>query len=250
MLSFETLKVVELRTPFHLLADPQVRDFFGQVLELKLMGYRGRYPDGVIPVDTTDFVANHLLVCEEQEGELIPLMGYKTVTLRRCKVHNLTFPALSLLSSSNAPAQHKQATQAILDRCEEKGIDVSYDSSWTIAPKVRENRELTLELRNILTSIVTHYHDEYRIPEIMGLGVVKLKTAKLFATWGLHPILFNGEPLPTFTLASLQGAEVVLVHGMPFSEEAKALAERYSKYWADRLTIAAPAAADTIKKAA
>lgn len=244
------LRVVILETPYDTWFEKGAQELFSKMIGLKFTGYLKEHPYGSLPVDTSDFVANHLLVCDERNGELIPLMGYKTITLSRCRTHQLTFPALSLLSSSNAPTEHKQAVLEILNRCEANKIEVSYDSSWTIHPDARADRELTLELRDILTSVVSRYHREYEIPEILGLGVVKLKTAKLFATWGLEPMSVNGEPLPTFTLSSLQGAEVLLVHGKPFSETALALTERYANFWEERVTISSPAIAAQKRKAA
>jgi hypothetical protein len=236
----QKLRWVVLESPYDSWANEKTgqktRDLFEKTIGLKLAGYRREYSYGVLPVDTTDFIAIHQLICEEREDGLYPLLGYKTVTWERAKLHNLPFPGLNLVRASQAPL-HERAVQAILDDCQKKAISIAYDSSWTMAAEARANPELKKTLREMFTAFYVLFHDAYRIQQLIGGGTIRFKTDEYFKYWGYEPISWNGEVLPPIHNPQLLGEPVRVMHLREFSEEAREVAARWKLFWKRALII-------------
>lgn len=230
------LKIVILESPYDHWDHPLVQQLFPKIISLKLAGYRNEYPYGVLPVDTSDFVATHHLVCREEHGELTPIMGYKITKLDRCRVHGIGFPALTLAKAAGAD-QHAEAVQEIVTRCESAGINISYDSSWTIHPSLKEDRTLRDLLKNLTTAMLVRYHLESGTQEQLGMGVLRFKTDRYFQNMGYQLLKKKWRELPPFDHPFLLGEKVVLMHSPNFSESALAMGQQFQELWDARITI-------------
>lgn len=235
----KNLRLVIMDRPYDTWDNVKTQSLFLKTVSLKLKNYLGEYPYGVLPVDTCDFIGTHHLICQEFNGELMPLMGYKSTTLSRSKQHNITFPALAILQSSGA-LQHAQEVQKILNRCETQDTEISYDGSWTIAQSVRQNREFADELKKTMMAIQVHYHIRDKIPEMVGFGMIRFKTNRYFEEMGYKQFTCEGTPLPPVKMSTLQNEPAILLHLQKFSDTALALADQYSYLWDNRLIIANP----------
>ena len=88
-----------------------------------------------------------------------------------------------------------------------------------------------------------HYHREYKIPHIIGCGVLKLKTHLFFEKWGYQYVKHNGkilDPILMSTRIKDRPIEVVLMHLEKFSEYALKTADRYQKLWEERIELLPP----------
>lgn len=232
------LRVVVLDNAWENWHVPGVAEMFRKVMTLKHRGYGKEYPSNVIPMDQTDYFAIHHLVCEESTwGDLTPLMGYKIAPLSRATAFNSNFGALTLTKLVNAE-QHERAIMGILERCERERRDISYDSSWTIDPIVRQDRELTNRLRKIMQAIHVIYHTGEGAPEVLAAGAIKFKMERLYQYWGYKEIGLQGRTLSPLVIPTYDNMGIYLWHLAEFSTEARRDAEIYRKLWDDRIEFA------------
>lgn len=229
------LRIVIMNCPYDAREQPQTRELFGKMAALKLRGYRSEYAYGVLPLDATDFVGCHFMLCEERHGQLQPIMACRMTTLERCRIHGLPFPGLALAAMANT-SQHFELVQAIVDRCEREGIGLAYDGSMTINPQIRRERRI---VRDIFTAMFVLVHDEYGVQETIAGAVLRLGTGKYLSSWGYRTLDHNGAPLPPLAVQPLLGEPVTLMHLKEFTPGARAIADRYLALWERRLTIEA-----------
>ena len=104
--NFASLKIVTIEPLYDNWNNFLARDLFGQIVDVKLKGFGAHYPYGVMPIDTSDFISTHHLICQERDGELEVLSAFKTVDLNKAITHNLTFPALSLVKLAGLSLIH------------------------------------------------------------------------------------------------------------------------------------------------
>lgn len=249
-LKLKSFQLVTLDCFYDTWLQPFSQQMFSKILQLKLKGYLQEYSYGTLPVDTTDFLATHHALCQKINGELIPVMAYKTMPFSRCRSHNLVFPALSILGREGFE-EHKKSVQAVLDQCTREQTEISYDSSWTIDPEFRKDRELATEFRNIfqMTHILHHQLSSRKVSMICG--ILRFKTEKFFEKWGYEPLKTEKlEPLSPFQHASLKSEPAIMMMASKFTESAKALAENYREIWDSRILISPQALPETLKKVA
>lgn len=243
------LRIVTLECPYDNWSDPAVREMFGKIVELKLKGFQREYPYGILPVDGTDFFCTHLLVCEESDnGELLPVMGYKSITLRRCKIHQAAFPLVALMKSVGSP-EHVSAVQMRVENCEREGQELAYIAGWTIDPRVRHDQELTAKLNDVFKAIEVLQHSDSNT-QVMTLGTLRFHVDRICCFWGFAPISCNGEPLQPVNIPYAFGERVVVFHLKEFTDIARAFARKYKAMWDQRIVLGGDKAAERIKTAA
>ncbi|MCM2276782.1 MAG: hypothetical protein NDJ89_01745 [Oligoflexia bacterium] len=247
----KNLRVIVLESPYDQIQNPGIQALFGKIVALKIEGYRRVYPDGVLPVDSHDFIATHYLVCEEKPSGPEILMGYKNVTLSQCLRHRLAYPGLNVLRGSEGTEAHQQALQAILDRCSRDRTPLTYGSSWTISPAIPKG-ELKDFLKDLMTAMLVSSELEAGIPERVSCGGLRVKTDQYFQALGYRPLESRGAPLPPFAQGSLFGEQAIMLHCTRFSDRALALADRFAGLWQERFVFSAkkPPAATALPKAA
>lgn len=225
-----------LNCPYDTWQTALTRDLFMQMVGFKLSGFRRVYPYGVLPVDSTDFVATHLLVCLKCEQGLIPLTGCKTVTRERCDIHRLPFAGLSLVRAAASPA-HERAVLAIMDECQRAGRSLAYASSWTVNRAVKVDRALKRDLREIFEAMFALYYLTEGISDVLGGGVIRLRTDRLFQEWGYRPLTLGDETLPAINVPHLHGDAVTVLYLTAFTPAILEKATRWRWLWDDRVTI-------------
>lgn len=231
------LTVVVIENAWENWSDPKVRDLFMKAIGLKQMGYGKEYPSSVISVDGTDFFASHHLVCKESEsGDLVPLMGYRSVPFSRAKYFHYPFGGTALVRAANAP-EHEASIANILEHAAWRRHEISYDSSWTILPEIRRDRELTGKLQEIMKAIHVLYHTTGGPQEVVAGAVMKFKMDRYYHYWGYGEIQNNGRKLPGLLHPFFEGAEIVVFHAQQFSTQAIADAERYRSMWEERIIV-------------
>ena len=207
------------------------RDLFHKIVNLKLKGYGREYSDRVLALDTFDFIGAHLLLCEERpNGELHPLMGYKSAPLKVAEHYNLQFPAFALLRSSGVP-EYIPVVEKLIEQAKRAGEEICYDSSWTIDQKVKEDRDLNRHLRKMFTSLIVNYHRDFHREQWITCGVVHFKTDQFFTWLGGKAIT---EPFPQLTL---DNSPVSMIHIEKHSKEAVEAAKHFEADWENRIVV-------------
>jgi hypothetical protein len=236
MIPTNDIRIVSLECPYDNWDNAQLTELFNKMVALKLNGYRKEYPYGVLPVDTSDFLSTHYLICNAKGETLTPLMGFKTVSLTRCHLHNVAFPLVSILKTSGA-TKHEELVTKQLEWCQRGGGDASYAGSWTIDPETRKNRPLVALLRELtITMLVEHYRQHPAARKYI-CGSVRFKTDKFLQSLGYSPLEREGEPLSTFEQASLMGDTALALHCSSYTDAANETAYKYRDQWNSRLAL-------------
>ncbi len=225
-------KIVVLECPYDTWDDPLSKDMFHKMVQLKMIGYKREYPYGVLPVDTSDFVATHHLICLDERGELNPVMAYRTVTLERAKLHSMSLPVLNLMNMIGAK-EHAEKIQSIITNCEKQNKSLVYASSLA----VHNDHKGNADLRTALRTIHVLYHKDAKIDEIIAGGVIRFKMDKLYEFFGYSDLEWNGKVLPPVAVPFVFNEVTGFYHLRKFSEEAMNLAEANRKLWENRITI-------------
>lgn len=204
---------------------------FHDLIQLKLKGYGAQYPAGVLPIDTTDFYAFHLVIGWEAGGRFQPLMSGKTTTLSRTDFHHHAFPGLSLVEQARSP-RHVSLMKTEIERCRLQKRELGYFGSWTVDPEVRENPALRAYLRDVFPGLYVHFHLQIGVEEIVLGGTPRFRTERLFARLGHQPLGAETEAeLPQIQVRHLFGEPVQVMHLRQFSVEAFHEAQKTDELW-------------------
>lgn len=234
------LKIVIMKSPFRLWAkggDPAFATLFHEMIGLKLRGYGAEYPEGVMPVDTSDFIATHLLVCRTHGDRLVPLTGFKSTLLSDCEAHRVAFPALGLVQAAES-APHVSYVRQTMARVQAAGLTLAYTGSWTIEPELRRDRALAQELVALFKAMYVFHHLDEKVDEVFTGGTIRFKADVLLGRLGHDPIVHEGETLPPLRVRHLFDEPVSLLHLKSFTKSARDGVEPYRGIWENRLVIA------------
>jgi hypothetical protein len=228
------LKVVIIDYPILALDNPDCSRIFGKTLKMKYEGYATAYNNKILPMDKTDFFGTHLILCEEIENELFPIFSYKSVTLDRCKFHEMEFPILSLMLNDGHPTCAETINKII------SSVDasaISYDSSWAQDIKYRftKSPELKILLGEIAMMFMVRHHQDAKISNVITNGVVKVKTDLFFQKLGFKKLTENENS--HFIQKNLDNEECIIFHTNEFSFEALSCAKKHQALWDNKLMI-------------
>lgn len=231
--SLKKYQVVVLDYPIYALNDPFCALMFGKSLKMKVDGYGATYSEKVLPLDKSDFFGTHLIFCEKNNEELIPIFSYKAAPYDRCLKHNFEFPALTALKNDAHPTCLADI-QKILEM-EKDPSKISFDSSWaqnleyrfSPVPGIKE------ELREIMMMVIVKHHQDFNLPHMITCGVSKVKTDLFFLRIGLKKLNDHAHYLQK----SMDNEELVIFHSTSFSPEAYQMAIKHQELWDKRLVI-------------
>lgn len=225
-------KILVLDCPYDSWETDETREWFGKIIKLKLTGYRREYPYGVLPMDTSDFIATHLVIAIEKKGQLEPVMAYRSVSHDRCQKHSLSLPVLSLMKQLSA-TQHAEEIQEIIERCEAQKKRVCYASSLAVAEEYAGHPEL----KEILKMINVCHTKEDEVGEILAGGVLRFKMDRFYTFMGYRKLAHNGNLLEPLQIPFACNEITGFFHLKDFSPEAKAVAKKYEYMWHDRIIL-------------
>ncbi|MBX9766679.1 MAG: hypothetical protein K2X47_05355 [Bdellovibrionales bacterium] len=232
----EDLRIVILKCPYANWSHPRVQDLFCKVIDLKLKGYQSRYRFGVMPIDATDFVTDHILICEETKQGLKPILGAKSLCQDICSTFHLDFTPEAFFRKAGNAVQ-LGALQSSLAEVKRREGRISYFSSWTMDLEIKKDLEATAELKELFIAAGVGAFREEGVTDLFGIGLPKFKTDAYFFDWGFQRANFGGEPTPNFTLPNFGNLDAVFMHLSRFSDHAEKIHQRYSKLWSQRLTV-------------
>lgn len=191
MREFE-FQIILLKGCFGNFLDKRVRDLFTQIIKLKRLGYGPRYDGSVIPVDTTDFFATHILICEKRNHANI-LSCLKTVSLKECIDHYLGFPLLKISNESRAK-EHMVVVEKMVQNYAKTPQDLFYLGGWTINPKVKKDKKLVNTIKDITKAMDNLCHNHFSDnPHVVGAAVKKYKAHEFFMKYGYRKMENAGE---------------------------------------------------------
>lgn len=230
-------QLVILDSPIENWSDPAVQNFFNKMVTLKKKGYESCYPQGVLPVDTSDFFASHVLLCEKTaSNELIPVMGYKTISLSKCIQFNQNFPGLSLVQSARMP-NHVEVVQNIIEKCTQNKKELAYLGSWTVDPEFKRRCPEDIHLRSAFIIFYNLFYQERSVAEVIIGGTLRFKTENLFSELGHLPLARNEEILPNIYVTHLVKEPVQVMHAQRFLRPPTLQTRMWEEVWENRLVL-------------
>lgn len=239
-------RVVIINSPIDILDNDLCATMLGKTLQMKHLGYKTTYGEKVLPMDKSDFFSTHIIFCEENNDQLIPIIAYKSTSYDRCLYYSFEFPALTLMKSDGHPSCVDKIDN-ILSSIENPSM-ISFDSSWAqnLEYRFNPNSEIKKCLREITMMFAVKHHEEFNIPHMMACGVVKVKTDQFFLKIGLNKL--NEHAL--FKQKNLGDEDVVIFYNNEFSFEALSMAKKYKTLWDNKLVIDGASLKSRIRKAA
>lgn len=245
-----SIKLVVLRNPSECWNDPvmgpKCREMFTKMVGLKLSGYSSRYEKSTLPLDVYDFFSTHLLICKEYEGQLEPVLGYKSVTFSDCETYHQPLPLIATLESCKAE-KHLLALQELM--AQNSGKNIRYCLSYTILPKERQDKAFSAILKEMMAAVFVHFIRETRTDLATLCGVTKFKVDQMFMSWGYEPIQYQGKGLPPY-LNIVVETEALACFLRKFSPYAESMAQKYESLWNSRIEIGLNSVLDSVKIAA
>lgn len=243
------LRLVVLDCPYDTIQNIETQKLFARMAALKIAGYKKEYPDGVLPLDTSDFIATHLLLCEETDDGLRPIMGFKSVMKEKCEKHRVAFPVFNLMEGIESAA-HQSALEKLISTAVVREEQVAYNGSWTIDRKVREDRVLAQFCIDMTALMLIRHYYERGIENIVAGAVVRFHVDDFKKFMGFGSLKDEqGRDLPCVQCKFVFQENVKLMHLRNFNDAALRWTERNIEMWRNRIVISA-AGSSQIRKAA
>ena len=244
------VEIVILRCPYINMDNPKTRDLFSKMMYLKYKGYGNRHALGSLPLDTTDYIADHPLICiRDNNGELIPVCGSKVMTYETCQFFNLEFAMESCFKKANKDV-HLRKLFEIIGEAKKNQKTLAYHGGYTIDPLIGAAPKEREMIRDFFIGITLLYFKENNISELLGLGVPHLKTDKFFYQWGYERVCVDHQDLDAFPLHFLCGVDGVMMHLKQFSPEFLKLSEKYVFLLKNKTELGAPLSSENKTKIA
>lgn len=245
-----SVKLVVLRNPSECWNDPilgaQCRDMFAKMVGLKLAGYSSRYGKSTLPLDVYDFFSTHLLLCKDYNGQLEPILGYKSVTYSECELYHQPLPLVATFESCKAK-KHLLALQELI--AQYSGRNIRYCLSYTILPKERQDKAFNTILKEMMAAVFVHFIRETQTDLATLCGVTKFKVDQMFMSWGYEPIQYKGKALPPYMNIVVE-TEALACFLRKFSPYAESMAQKYQDMWDSRVEVGLNPSQDSMKIAA
>lgn len=211
--------------------DEDTQKFFSKITKLKIDGYQHEYGKNVMPMSSYDYFGTHIVVCEEEDNkELSPLAIAKVSRYSICKYFNHDFQPIELAKKGGNYALAREI-ENILKYAMEKYGEITYDSSWTVRPDIRNGRMNAVVLRIIL-SMWINYHLDYSIFDFIVSATLKVGTDKMFVTTGCKPVTAN----PYYKLIEVDNQSAMMFRCTEFSSTILNNAKKYRELWDKRVT--------------
>lgn len=231
------VEIVILRCPYMNMSDPFTRDLFIKMMYLKYKGYGNRHLAGALPLDATDYVADHPLVCiRDEKLGLIPITGSKVISYDTCKFFNMDFALESCFKKGNNQV-HLDELYKIINASQNKNKTIAYHGGYTIDPEIVKTEEDRAIARELFIGSTTLYFKENNISELLGFGVPKYKTELFFYQWGYERCAINGSELEAFPVYFLPGCDGILMHLKEFSSTVLEISDKYRFLWKQKTDL-------------
>lgn len=212
------------------MSNPVVRDLFPKILDLKYKCFGARYSDSMLPVDTYDYISDHICICREEDGENKLVSCYKITTPDICKRFKMDYLANHIMKMHADYPEHIQT----IERISNENTDVIYSGGWCVDPEdsyVKKGSTILPEFINFFTAVFLHCHMLYNADASLMIGIKAFKTDRYFEKWGFEPITDEeGNELSTFPLASHDNIESVFMEFKGFTKDSLRRYEKHRAY--------------------
>ncbi len=237
----EKYQFVVVQNPQEIIADEKVGKLFQRIINFKRTGYKEEYGEFVLPFDSSDFIATHLLMCEIQPNQdLLPVLGFKSVTLANCDSFRIPFPMLGMLEKTEDPNnEYKSVINNILSqyRTRNAADKIAYNGSFTVHPRLRKNKTLMKNLWDVGFSMLGNYYVDEKIEHILAVCATKFKVHEKKEAAGWNYIVGRSGPLEPYLSKSLFESSLVPMELKDVKLKCDKYLYQYKDMWDKKLTL-------------
>lgn len=249
------IRVAIVDSPYDSFQDSkEIRELMGRLWKLKLDGYKSHYPYGIMPISDVDYFANHIVICEEIQGELLPFASFKSITVARCRQVGIEFPIFDHMfrGCEREAATHYEATKEWVRSTIDSGRSVGYNASWTMCPRVSLDPELKLFMRELSTAMFYFYYTSQKVDNIIASASKTFKVNRLKEYMGFKYLSSAGEDLDAYPAKTFGGAPFYIMHlaKEDYPEQFIESSMKLKNFWDDRLELGGKFKLSAVKKAA
>lgn len=226
------LTCVILKNFYNNIYNDKTKHLFGRLMALKVKGYRNYYPEGVMPLSTVDFLGDHLAICYEKNGDYIPLISYRSISLDLCQRFNVAFPLLELASLERYPEHHLFVREQI-KIAQLKKQNIIYNGPLTYDRELCQMNGIHVE--DQIRAMHSFYHHSILNGSHLtfACGTVRFKMERYFHFWGYEYAMVGGQKLEPME-ASWVHCDLTNMYIMKkLSNEAVIQAKRITRGWTD-----------------
>jgi|GEM_PF-1618667 len=228
---FSQYQLFVLENPSNNWDDVLQQEIFFKIAKLRLEGYRHEYGPTVMPLNTGDFYCTTLALFEKEADSFVPLATARICRYSVCKYYNITFPLLAITANGGNTLLHREV-ERIISEVDYNHKDISYDSSWTMTPKLRKTQLGTI-VNLVFISQWINYHLDHSLDDFIVSATIKVKTDTFFNKLGGIPVVKNS----LYSLKEVNNEDAVILRINEFSDFAMRLAKEYRYIWENRITI-------------
>lgn len=228
------LELVILKNYYKQTSNPIATDLFGKIISMKVRGYTRFYPDGVLPVSSHDYICDHVCVCLRIDGELFPVISYKSTPLDICKMFNLNFPVFDLFEKEKFETHYQKLTDHLNKNSDKV---VHYDSSLTVDFELVEKYEIDVNAN--IKAMHSIYHRDF-LPKghfTFAAGTVKFKMDRYYLFWGYKELRDELRILPPVSAKFVDNDKTILYTMKNLSKEALAQLSEHEKSWVNAYAL-------------
>lgn len=222
------LRIIIIDEPIHI-KNKTACSLWQKTLWAKEEGYRNEYTSNILPLGVDDFIATHLIIADElKNGEFIPVAMYKVLRRSQCEKFNIPFGIKKLLKGTS----HENSR--IINKILDDPSEISYDSSWSINPEYKTDKEFSLLLRDYITLFGCKFHKTMGYTRWLTAGVQKFNIDNYFKWLGGEK-LFTDIPLDIIDNNAVSMFYISNTNNIPPAPLLKI--EKLNKDWENRIVF-------------
>ncbi len=201
------------------------------------MGYKSVYPYGVLPIDSNDWFANHVVLCKVDDAGVYPITGFKSITKGTVDKVGQDFSFYSHLIGDNS-ANVIESSKLWVKEVSEAG-ETAYQGGWTMCPELTADKVVRRMALEVSQALMPLYYGEYKIPNMIFAVNSKFKVNKLAEPLGFKYLRQHGIKLPACEWSGHADALYYIMHieNYGYLDYATQLRDKYKTLWDRRLTF-------------
>jgi hypothetical protein len=221
--------------------DKELREFFSEVLALRLKGYRASYGNLSVPLDQFDLIGNHLVIAKITEDKLQPIACVRSVTQDQAQKYGQELPFLEHMFPDSGSKLRLSCENFIKEHS-----NVCYTNNYTVDMSLSEEQKQFLGM--IAGSFYYNYHSDHDIKNFITATSDKFKVYRTRTLFG-YDYMNDDTEFSTFTAEHIMGEKFRAMKMTEFSDWCKAMGEKFQSMYDDRIVLGTQIKTD-IKKAA
>lgn len=207
--------------------DKELREFFSEVLALRLRGYRENYGELSVPLDAFDLIGTHLVLAKVEQSKLTPISCIRSVTQEQATKYGHNFPFLDHMFPEGNGHLAESCTEFINTHS-----NVCYTNNYTMISNMSDEQKEFVGMMSF--SFYYNYHKENNICNFITAASDKFKVYRSRLAVGYEYINDNSE-FSTFQADHIMGEKFRAMKMTEFSQLSKSLGAKFNSMFEDRL---------------